>query len=439
MKQVAKTLKEMKDDSVMGQVLDRTMLLSDDVIDEILGWWSFDLLKRKAGLALDGIAYGLDLSTVLYEFAKRKMVVNFPTYHSMRGSTITEGQNVVSKENRHGPILRLNANKDMFSFSVLTNDANVMGTDSVGAFRSFAVVGLTGEFDATWERIEFMPPKDIKDHFNDEGLGNHITVKHFVHPARRSQVYGQYYVKTMAAYQRLQEELEHLSFLKKRFEHEGIVRDEGEKKEWPKSTTDYSTTKKVSVPAFEMILHIPNMLPHPVAKFVGKQKSPSQWEKFKGKQHASRWDEWVDKRNKLMDAFSDVPWFPELDANDLDFIEDRIKYLRYDLLPTLNFLLRSAELAFCKYGKGATADPVMPPWIKTTRVRDAWNPGFTIPALDREIEGFKSTKPKVSWDRLVLFQDKIGEYGTSLLKRTFEKNQTVNVNYDFTYPEWFRG
>jgi len=439
MKQVAKTLTGIKDDIVMKEILDRNGFLSNDTIQEILGWWSFDLLKRKAGLALDGIAYGLDLSTVLYEFAKRKMIVNFPEYNNMRGSTCTEGQYITSKKNRHGPILRLNANKDMLSFSVLINDANVMSTDNVGAFRSFVIVGLTGEFDATWKRIDFMPPDDIEAHLSSEGLEKYITVQNFVHPSRRSQVYGQYYIKTRAAYQRLKEELDHLSYLQKSFEKAGVTGFTKEsKKTWPKSEV-VGDTKKVEVPAFEMQLHIPDVLPHPVAKFVGKQRSLKQWEKLKNKQHESRWDEWVNKRHMLMSTYSDIPWFPYFPENDtnLDFIITRIKYLRYDLLPTLNFLLRSTELAFCKYGKGATASPIMPPWIKTSRARDGWNSGFTLPSLSRDIPNFKFKKPKIEWDKLVLFQDRIGQHGTSLIKRTYFKKQTVDVNYNFKQPEWF--
>ena len=438
MKQVANTLTGLKEDPVMLKILDRSKFLNDDTIDEILGWWSYDLLKRKAGLALDGIAYGLDLSTVLYEFAKRKMVVNFPKYSTMRGATKTEGQRVVSNENRHGPILRLGANKDMFSFNVLTNDMNVVGIDNVGAFRSFTIVGLTGEFDKTWEKIEFTPPEDIKDHFVSEGLGSTIYVKHFVHPSRRQQVYGQYYVKTKAAYQRLKEEYDYHSFQQKWFNQLGIRLDEVESgMQWPKSEV-VGNTKKLDVPAFRTMLYIPDVLPHPVSQFVGRKKSQSQWDKLKTKKFDTPWDEWFVKREKLMDAFSDIPWFPnvEKDQEGLKFVTGRARYLRYNVLPTLNFLLRSTELAFCKYGRGATTSPMLPPWISVERSRDSWNQGFVLPPLNRKIEGLKSTAQKTEWDRLILSQDKVGQYGTALLKRTFKKRQVVNEDYNFTNPNW---
>jgi hypothetical protein len=54
-----------------------------------------------------------------------------------------------------------------------------------------------------------------------------------------------------------------------------------------------------------------------------------------------------------------------------------------------------------------------PAWMKNV----AWEDGFKIPPRGRTL-----------YNRLKLFQDKVGEHSVSLLKRSFEKSATVGAD-----------
>lgn len=76
-------------------------------------------------------------------------------------------------------------------------------------------------------------------------------------------------------------------------------------------------------------------------------------------------------------------------------------------LQRLRFMTRTVEYSHFKN------QDRLPAWLKEVK----WEKDFVQPG--------KRTK----WKRLVLFQPKVGEYGVSLRKRTFQKSQIVNENF----------
>ena len=156
-KRVAKTLTEILNNPIMEIILDRSRDI-ETIIEEVNNWWGFDLYSRKPGVAYrdeNGSTTDLDLSCFLYELARRNAVINIPEYKSMRATKLKEGQALVSKNNRHGQILGLTANKDVFSFSLRIKDMNVINSSGVGDYRNFSITDLDGDFYEGWGNLEF--------------------------------------------------------------------------------------------------------------------------------------------------------------------------------------------------------------------------------------------------------------------------------------------
>jgi len=276
--------------------------------------WSFDLFTRSPGPALveDGVLKptDLDLACFLAALADRKAVINLPEYESRRPTVLKSTEHVVSKENRHGHIVGLRSNKEVFSFGVLVKDMNVMTTDGdtqeVGAFRNFLVVDLDGTFYDGWKTIEFIPTAKENDWLTDKKLwtGNRIVFKHFVHPNRWPSFYGKYYLATKVLIGRLEDEARALrSWIKERRKDVPAV---------PYQRPEVRTvgeSKKITVTAFEAVVDGPEL--------KGKFANP----------------------------------------RSMNAAEERLKEIT-GALPPLRFATRATELAFHQHGP----DP-RPAWV----------------------------------------------------------------------------
>ena len=147
-KHTAEAFAKMAAGPALQRILDRSAPV-DDLIPIVSSHWGYDLYSRRPGPAVleNGVLKptDLDLACFLSALKDRGAVINLPTYRARRARTEKEGERVVSKENRHGPVMGLVSNKQVFSFSVLVTDHNVIvagdeakGTrDSVGAPRAF--------------------------------------------------------------------------------------------------------------------------------------------------------------------------------------------------------------------------------------------------------------------------------------------------------------
>ena len=159
-KEVAKTLTNIFDNPIMKTIMDRSKEIDDSIIKEVSSWWRYDMLNRKPGPAYvdeDFVGTDLDLSCFLYELAERGAVINIPHYKNMRATTKKEGQAIISQDNRHGQVLGLVSNKDVFSFSLRIKDMNVMTTNNVGDYRNFSITDLDGDWYPGWGNLEFIP------------------------------------------------------------------------------------------------------------------------------------------------------------------------------------------------------------------------------------------------------------------------------------------
>ena len=377
MKQVSEAFRTMAASDMMQTILDRSKNV-DDIAPALASHWSYDLYSRRPGAALfeNGVLQptDLDLACFLSALADRGAVINLPSYKSRRASTKREGEIVLSKENRHGPIVGLVSNKSVFSFSVRIKDSNVMIAgdeergiqDQSGAFRNFMLVDLEGEWHEGWHKIEFLPSVKENDFLNEKGLyaGSTIVFKNFVHPNRWISVYGRHYFALKALIQRLEEEQTH---------YNKAVKD-----------------------AISSGLQVQERQPAAEA-----QPYMSDREVERGESVA-----------KVVTAFEcevDAPWRGEFhpvgkDVVSVALMRDRLHTIRYQTLPELRFAARATELAFYKAGM---KDKGLPAWVQGCK----WESGYMI--------------KRTAWERLVMTQLLPGQTGFALRYRTYEKTERV--------------
>lgn len=368
-KQVAQSLKDMAAGETMTRILNVSENV-DDVVDTLLEHWSYDLYTRKPGPAYyeNGALEptDLDLACFLSALVDRKAVIVLPHYESRRASTTRKGEHVVGDGSRHGNVMGLTANKEVFSFSIRINDASVVTQgngstpDSVGAPRNFMLVDVTGKWHDGWSRIEFMPSAKENAFLHDKKLwtGNTVVFKNFVHPNRWVSFYGQYYFLTKALIQRLETEATFRRAEQKRLLDEGATWPKGEGetlREYPESTRGES--KPIMVEAFEAEIDAP----------------------WRGKMALVKRDELLPNR-------------------------ERVRFLQYHVLPRLRFATRATELAFTQANGVQHA---MPAWIKNAK----WDTNHVI--------------GRTIWNRLVLTQLVPGQLGFALRCRTYEKTERV--------------
>lgn len=375
-KHVGNTLKTIIENPTMQFIMDRTLPL-DDVIPLVSGYWGYDMYTRKPGPALvDGVFEGtdLDLACFLTALADRGAVINIPKYKSMRPQTIVEGQRVVSKDNRHGKILKLVSNKDVFSFGINIMDMNVMTTDSVGDFRTFSLTSPDGNWYDGWETIQFDPSAKENKFLTENKIWteNRVIFKHFVHPNRWISLYGQYYFLTKALIGRLTEQAADNFKQIKEMLAAGIKypeSGEGAKKVWPSSKKEPG--KSVKFESLEVEIDLPE--------------------------------------NKTQ--------FPQLEHNqeNLIMLTDQRRLWNATVIPTLNFSCRITEYAFYKHGQKNEGGEKMPAWLSGGTT---WERGFKFP------------RKKIEWDRIKLMQPGVGAFSVAIRKRVKTKSEIMAMDFE---------
>jgi len=374
-KHVAKTLSNILENPTMQFVMDRT-LPQIDVIDVVQKYWSLNMYTRKPGPALiDGIFEGtdLDLACFLSGLADRGAVINLPQYKSMRPTTIKEGERISSKENRHGKIMGLVSNKDVFSFSLRIMDMNVMKSESVGEPRTFSLTTPDGNWYEGWDRIEWDPSAKENKFLTENNIwtGNQVIFKHFVHPNRWISMYGQYYFITKSLIERLTEQAADHYVQIKRMLDNGIKYpksgEEGAKKEWPKSSKDKG--KSVKFKSLEVEVDFP--------------------------------------------MNGEYPQLEDSQENLIELTEER-RYWNNTVIPNLRFVCRITEYAFYKFGIKTNGEEKMPAWLSGGTT---WERNFKFPRKQNE------------WDRLKLMQPGVGEFSVSIRKRIKVKSEIMSKDF----------
>jgi hypothetical protein len=361
-------MKKNEFDRDLALLLDRTSDVRA-VCDRIAATWRYDLATRKVGGAYeddDGVyRTDLDLACYMAAIAEHRGTIVLPEYRTRRAATRTEGEVIISKDNRHGRVIGLTSNADVFSFNVLIEDANVMTADSVGKPRNFMLQDLDGTWHDGWKVIRVLPATPEEKRLF-EGTNGQVSFKYFVHPNRWTSFYGRAYLLAKVAEKRLEDQDRFLKSEAKRIKDAlGIVPEP-----WPK-TTKVGDETSIKVEAFNAEVD--------GAEFTGE--------------------------------------YSEFSANHLGL--EAISDLRHrigELLRTLRFHIRATEFAFYSQsfkpavGCGATSYLVsggvnleQPSWAK-----GAWTCGYK-----------ESAKARTHWARREC------ESGLSIRFRVWEKTEKV--------------
>lgn len=225
----------------LGRLTDRTQDVRA-AVGRVADSWKYDLEERKFGPALVDSSTGkatteLDLAVFMAALADRRAVVTLPKYKSRRAATRTEGEVVVSKENRHGRVMRLTSNKDVWSFNVLVEDANVITTGEVGKPRNFMLQDIDGKWHDGWKVVRFMADTAAEKKLFENA--HEVTFEYFVHPNRWTSIYSRPYLLAKVAIERLRDQERFLKAERKRLRDDLGV----EPPAWPKSEKVGSDTK----------------------------------------------------------------------------------------------------------------------------------------------------------------------------------------------------
>lgn len=182
------------------------------VCNRLLDSWSFDLDTRKPGIAYideDGVPVtDLDLACLLSRLVEHRVVMNIPKYETRRAATVTEGEYIPSKDNRHGRAMGLTPNQETFSFSLLMEDMQIMKSDgTVGAPRNFMLQDITGKWHEGWSSLELVQAGVEQELFEKlNSVTKTIKFKHFVSPNRWPSFYGAPHFLALAADVRLKDQ-----------------------------------------------------------------------------------------------------------------------------------------------------------------------------------------------------------------------------------------
>lgn len=367
-KYVAGTITTILENPMVLDMLDRTKSMYD-IMYEALSWWDYDLFHRKPSPAYDeyGIFKGtdLDLACFLYSLAGRGAIINIPFYKTHSKTTIREDQVLKSKENRHGELIGVGSNKLFFSFNIKIIDQNVIGENKVGDFRTFSLTDKTGNWYDGWKSIQFEPTLKENKFITEHSLW---SGNHIVF---KNFIHPNRWTSFFGQHYIITKILiERLEDECSHFNSEiKRLQDAGIKFPAGVGPTSYVSTTTYG---------------------------DSHQEKFKAfecKIHIPQ--------SHITGEYAKVNEnTPEL----VSIYELRKNYNK--ALDKLRFMTRATEYAHYKNPE------YMPSWLKGIK----WESGFREP------------KKRTDWDRLKLFQAKVGENSISILKREYEKSATVGDN-----------
>lgn len=363
-KHVAQSITTILSNPIVLTILNRGASITP-VIDEVLDWWNYDLFTRKPSPAYNeyGIFKGtdLDLACFVYSLAGRGAVINIPTYQSHTQTKKRTDQQLKSKYNRHGELLSVGANKVFFSFNINVMDQNVIGEDKVGDYRTFSLTGKDGEWYEGWRTIQFEP-----------------TLKE-----NRFITESKLWTGNRIVFKNFIHPNRWTSF----FGHHYVITKMLEDR-----LTDQCAFLNTEVKRIQA---------------AGINFPP------KGDKPESHDYEYGDAVQKQFDAFEAMIYTPDIMIEgDYQFYPETQDGLvnaytyRKDLMKViskLRFMTRASEYAHYKNPER------MPAWFKNVK----WEEDFTMPGK------------RIKWQRLKLFQPKVGEHSVSILKRQYTKSARV--------------
>ena len=194
------TISEILDNAHLKRLTDRSENI-DDILEILISEWE----------SKDTI----DVAGLIFMMSKRMEDITIPHYKSIRPTTLTEGQ-TSPKENRHGKIVGLSANKDIFSFGIKIFDESVINEGKPdGDFRNFSVTDPSGELLDGWK----------------------TKIPIFVNSNRWADFYSLNYFLSKVMIDRLTDEAKNIFSQIKTMKKNGLkLPTDDVKKEWPKTT-----------------------------------------------------------------------------------------------------------------------------------------------------------------------------------------------------------
>jgi hypothetical protein len=220
MKDVANSLLTLNENKVIRECLDRSYRL-EDILEEIEDVWAADLTNRKpAPVYTEGIdgepiycGTDLDLYSIVTELAKREAVINIPKYTNMHDTIIQANRRVISKENRHGQIIRVDSNKSDHKFSLKIIDYNVVMDkgckEEVGAPTNFTIIDPFGNLYKGLSSLDFKATPEEEQFFKERKLytlPGKLEFEYAVHPTLYMAAFGSRYLIRKALSERAEDE-----------------------------------------------------------------------------------------------------------------------------------------------------------------------------------------------------------------------------------------
>ncbi len=347
--QITKTIEEFLDSPAMGQITDRKKSI-DGLIEEVKSEWTYDLFERKPAPAYmqSGLvkATNLDLASMISALADRNAVINIPDYESRRAKTKKSNEWVVSDKNRHGQLVGLTANREVFSFSARIVDQNVVNTETneTGAYRNFMLTDLDGHMYDGWNTIQIHPTAKENKFINerDIAVGNVILFKNFVTPQLWISFFGEPYIKLKALETRVNDEASY-------YRNVALQLKEGLHKLSKKS-------------------YIAPLLEKDSAEVQRGESIPIKVDAFKAEMDIP-----------LHGEYPSVPH----SRKGYEIASERARLLTYTVGPRLRFSSRAVELAYAKNGEGNL-------------------PGWKVPEIER---GYIAPGKRTEWNRISFSND----------------------------------
>jgi hypothetical protein len=372
---VAQSLQNLLDNPLVATCLDRSQLIKP-CLNSVLNMWRADLTNRRpapayiAGVNRESMYQGtdLDLLSVLMTLSQRRAVINIPSYENLRKSSLKSNQHVVTRENRHGKIIKPISNMDTHAFSIMMMDFNIAetrrGRERIGAPRNFALVDDSGNFYDGWQGLEWISSKEENQFIAENQLEvypDSLEFTHFVHPSLAFSFYGSPYLITKTLASRIADQASHYRKLAQQLRKKGIKlrRPSGGRDEEVKSWTE-GETRPQKVKNLEAKLILP--------EFIGSYP-------LMGVKEDGHTIQTYDKMPPSREAQRDILRYSKWISRKLSF--------RYG--PMVCTPMRAVELAFFKYGFKGDQE---------------LKPGWAVPDWNRDFK--EKPKSRNKWNILEL-------------------------------------
>jgi hypothetical protein len=338
-------MKQKEYDDTIAQLQDRTSDIRS-IGQSLVDAWGFDLDSRKPGLAYvdeDGShVTNLDMACALAKLVEWEPIIVVPWYKAEGPATVTEGQALVSKENRHGKLIGLVSNQHRLKFSMRFIDYNVMTSKEVGMPRTFSLFD-DGEWYEGFESFTFKPTEEESQVLAKfAGGSNTVAFDTFIHTSRWPSFYGRPYRLAMYTIQRIADQIK-----------------------WLKGQLKIMEAKLNIEPE-----------PFPKSERVGEQVSKKVW-----------------KFNVETAPLSFEGDYPDLPVTEDSYVSaSRLKKRLNKIIEILRFQTRATDYAIWHYIKDRVGEDKLLDWIKTEEREDdgvipvagwikdsAWKVGYQEP------------------------------------------------------------